>query len=167
MSDIAIAQPQPAPIAPKSVREPRISKRLRQAIDLLAKGRSLTQKAAAEACGLTAEHLSRSLRKDHVRAFLTRRTRETIAVGALRAGERVVELIDSGSEHVSLDASKHILAIEGIRPPADAQAVVNVNISPGYVINMNSPRPTERRLSEPAVIDAKPLIQQASVEHDE
>ena len=32
-----------------------------------------------------------------------------------------VELLDAGSEHVSLDATKHMLGIAGIKPAADAQ----------------------------------------------
>jgi hypothetical protein len=52
-------------------------------------------------------YLSEALRKPHVRMFVERRTRETIANGSLRASARLVELLDASSEHVSLDASKH------------------------------------------------------------
>jgi tyrosine-protein phosphatase YwqE len=141
MSDIALAEPQArqiAPIAAKPAKKERISKRLAQAIDLLAKGRAITQKAAAEAVGMNAEHLSRSLKKEHVRVFLAQRMRSTIALGALRASERVIELVDADSEHVSLDAARHVLAIEGIKPAETSQVSVNVNVSPGYVIDLSN-----------------------------
>lgn len=93
-------------------------------------------KAAAERVGMAREHLSRSLRLPHVQVLIARKSRETIAVGALRAAGRVIELVDSESEHVSLDASKHILAIEGIKPRADAQVSVNIDIKAGYVIDL-------------------------------
>jgi hypothetical protein len=38
---------------------------------------------------------------------------------------------------VSLDASKHVLAIEGIRPPDQGQVSVNVGVSVGYVIDLS------------------------------
>jgi hypothetical protein len=47
-----------------------------------------------------------------------------------------VELIDAGSEHVSADVSKHTLAIAGIKPTADAQVSVNIDIKAGYVIDL-------------------------------
>jgi hypothetical protein len=57
-------------------------------------------------------------------------------IGVLRASKRVMELVDAESEHVSLDASKHVLAIEGIKPRADAQVSVNIDIKAGYVIDL-------------------------------
>jgi len=62
--------------------------------------------------------------------------RENIAIGGLRASARLVELIDSESDHVSADVSKHTLAIAGIKPRADAQVSVNIDIKAGYVIDL-------------------------------
>jgi len=73
----------------------------------------------------------------HVEAFIARESRKTIAHGKMRASARLLELVDASSEHVSLDASKHVLAIEGIRPPDQGQVSVNVGVSVGYVIDLS------------------------------
>jgi hypothetical protein len=83
--------------------------------------------------------------------FIARKMRQTIAIGALRASSRLVELIDGASEHVSLDASKHALAIEGIKPTHDAQVSVNIDIKAGYVIDLRD----EPRDVTPGAIDAR------------
>jgi len=81
-------------------------------------------------------HLSRQLKQPHIQVFIARAARQNIQIGVLRASKRVMELVDADSEHVSLDASKHILAIEGIKPRADAQVSVNIDIKAGYVIDL-------------------------------
>jgi hypothetical protein len=68
--------------------------------------------------------------------FIARAARQNIQLGVLRASNRVIELIDAASEHVGLDASKHVLAIEGIKPTAEAQVSVNIDIKAGYVIDL-------------------------------
>jgi hypothetical protein len=114
---------------------------LRHAIDLLHRGECKDIKAAAERAGMAREHLSRSLRLPHVQVFIARKSRETVAFGALRASARLVELIDAGSEHVSADVSKHALAIAGIKPTQAAQVSVNIDIKAGYVIDLtDSPK---------------------------
>lgn len=82
--------------------------------------------------------------------FIERRTRETIANGTLRASARLVELLDASSEHVSLDASKHLLAIEGIKPAAAPTTNVNLNVTCGYVIDLSDDPPAK-------VVDVTPL----------
>jgi hypothetical protein len=121
----------------KPVKERRVSKRIAEAVRLLLTGECKTQKAAAERVGMNETYLSEALRKPHIRVFIERRTRETIANGSLRASARLVELLDASSEHVSLDASKHLLAIEGIKPAAEPIANVNVNVRAGYVIMLD------------------------------
>jgi hypothetical protein len=121
----------------KPIRERRVSKRIAEVVRLLLTGECKTQKAAAARVGMNETYLSEALRKPHIRMFVERRTRETIANGTLRASARLVELLDAGSEHVSLDASKHLLAIEGIKPSADPSTLVNINIKAGYVIDLS------------------------------
>jgi hypothetical protein len=133
----------------KLVRERRVSKRIAEAVRLLLTGECKTQKAAAERVSMNEGYLSEALRKPHVRVFIERRTRETIANGTMRASARLVELIDAGSEHVSADVSKHMLAIAGIKPTAEPAALVNINIRAGYVIDL-SDDPTTK------VIDVTP-----------
>jgi hypothetical protein len=77
------------------------------------------------------------MQRSHIQAFIARKSRENIQRGVLRASHRIVDLIDASSEHVSLDASKHVLAIEGIRPPDQGQVSVNVGVSVGYVIDLS------------------------------
>jgi hypothetical protein len=137
----------------KPARERRVSKRIAEAVRLILTGEVRTQKAAAERVGMNAGHLSEALRKPHVRVFIERRTRETIANGTLRASARLVELLDASSEHVSLDASKHLLAIEGIKPAAQPTTSVNVNIRAGYIVDL-SPDPGE-------IIDVTPTPRKA------
>lgn len=133
--------PTAAPIEQKAEKTKRVSKRLTDAIRLLASGECKTQKAAAERVGMNYTHFCEALRKPHVRVFIERECRESIASGTLiRARARLHELLDAGSEHVSLDATKHVLAIAGIKPSPDAQVSVNVDIKAGFVIDLSEPR---------------------------
>jgi hypothetical protein len=64
---------------------------------------------------------------------------------------RLLELIDAGSEHVSFDASKHVLAIAGIKPAAEPQVSVNLEIRAGYVIDLrDDPAPALRVVEQKA-----------------
>jgi predicted DNA-binding protein (UPF0251 family) len=130
-------------------KEPRISKRMQQALSLLAT-KGVNQREAAKLAGISEFHLSRELKKPQIQVFIARRARQNIQLGVLRASARINELVDGDSEHVSLDASKHILAIEGIKPRADAQVSVNIDIKAGYVIDLtDSPKAvTDTRLTQ-------------------
>jgi lambda repressor-like predicted transcriptional regulator len=127
--------PVPTPDDAISVKEARISKRLKKVLTLLAT-KGMTQREAAKQGGMTEAYLSTALRKPQIQVFIARTIRQTVAIGALRASTRLVELIDAGSEHVSADVSKHTLAIAGIKPSADAQVSVNIDIKAGYVIDL-------------------------------
>lgn len=123
-----------APLKP--VKEKRIPPKISQIVDWLLTGACKNQQAACERANLDPSYVSRELRKVHVQAFIARRTRETIDAGTMRAAARLVELCDATSEHVSLDASKHTLAIKGIRPPDQGQVSVSVGVSVGYVLKL-------------------------------
>jgi hypothetical protein len=137
----------------KPAPERRVSKRLAEAVRLLLTGEVKTQKAAAERVGMNETYLSEALRKPHVRVFMERRVRETIANGTLRASARLVELLDASSEHVSLDASKHMLALNGHQPPSGPAALVNINIQAGWVIDL---RTDEEIAAQARVVDVTP-----------
>ena len=124
---------------PETSKPTRISKRIAEVVRLLTTGECTTQKAACERVGMNASHVSEQLKKPHVRVFIERRARETIAAGMMRASARLNELVDAGSEHVSLDATKHLLGIAGIKPAADPQLAVNIDIRAGYVIDLSEP----------------------------
>lgn len=137
-----IVAEQAAPSEQKPQRERRVSRRVAEAVRLLVTGECATQRAAAERSGLTPGHLCEMLKKPHVRVFVERRARETIAAGMMRASARLNQLVDAGSEHVSLDATKHVLALAGIKPASDAQVSVNIDIKAGYVIDLSDdPKP--------------------------
>ena len=123
-------------IAAKPERQPRIPPKISQIVDWLVTGACKNQQAACDRAKLDPSYVSRELRKVHVRVFMERRARETIANGTMRASARVIELLDASSDHVSFEASKHVLAIAGIKPAADAQVSVNIDIKAGYVIDL-------------------------------
>lgn len=137
MSALAQIEQPRAPAATKPGRRPRIPPRIAEAVRLLTTGECKTQKAAAERAGLNVTYLCEALKKPNVQVFIDHETRKTIAAGKMRASARLLELIDAQSEHVSLDATKHTLAIEGIKPPDNGSQVnVNVGVSVGYVIDI-------------------------------
>jgi hypothetical protein len=124
----------------KTAKEPRISKRLREAIRLLTTPECKTQRAAAQKLGMSETYLCEALKKPEIRMFIERSARQTVGLAVLRASHRTVELIDSDSPHVSLDASKHVLAIAGIKPSADANVSVNVGVNVGWIIDLTNGR---------------------------
>jgi hypothetical protein len=127
-----------------------IPKKVRNAIEVYVSGRAKTITAAAEQAGLSREYLSRSLSEPHIAEHLRQKAARTVAMGAGRAAARVMELIDAESEHVSFDASRHILSIAGIKPAPDGASLnVNLNIRAGYVIDLGAPG------DRPPVIDLK------------
>lgn len=138
-STSAVSVQDQAPAEQITTKPARIAPRIRQVVALLVSGECKTQKAAAERVGLHPDYVCRELKKPQVRVFIERAARETIANGTMRASARLVELLDAGSEHVSLDASKHMLAIAGIKPSMDAQVSVNVDIKAGFVIDLSEP----------------------------
>jgi hypothetical protein len=131
----------PADVDAVPVKERRVSRRMREFIHLVVTGECATQKAACERIGLHPGSIARELRKAHVRVFMERATRDSIASGMMRAGARLNELINASSEHVSADVSKHVLAIAGIKPAADTQVSVNIDIKAGYVIDLTDDMP--------------------------
>lgn len=122
---------------PGTARNQRIPKRVRHAVDLLLSGKVATQKAAAEQAGISPEHLSRSLRKDQVQQYMASATRRTIIQAQAAAAGTLTNLLEAGSEHVRLEASKLLLSLNGIRPPDREGVQVNVNVTPGYIIDLS------------------------------
>ena len=135
-------------IKPKPSKEWRPSRKIREAIALLCSGACKNQKAAAERVGIHPGHLSRELGRDETRVYYTREARKSIAAGTMRASARLLELIDSDSQHVSFDATKHLLAIENIRPP-DQGATLNINTTTfvGATITNATPHAERERIA--------------------
>jgi hypothetical protein len=57
-----------------------------------------------------------------------------------------MELLDSASEHVRNDASAFVLGLAGIKPKADAQVSVNIDIKAGYVIDLTDAAPASKMI---------------------
>jgi hypothetical protein len=135
----------------------RIPPRVRDAINELVYGREKTITAAAEKVGLSRERLSRALSEPHIAEHLRTSAAKVVGLASGRAAARLAELIDAGSEHVSFDASKHVLAIAGIKPATDPQLNVNIELKAGYVIDLSEPgEPAAKIVGGVAkVIDAK------------
>jgi hypothetical protein len=140
MSDIATLEPTPAQSAPVPAKRERIPPRVKRAIEALVTGEVKLQKEAAKLVGLSDTYLCGALKKPAAEAFYARRSREIIRGATMRASARAVQLLDAASEHVSADMTKHLLAINGIKPAESSQVSVNVAISPGYVIDLRDPR---------------------------
>lgn len=123
---------------PQSAKPVRIPRRVRQAIDLLLTGECTTQKAAAQRIKMAPETLCRYLKKPATRVFIAQRTRETIDQAQMPAAGTLVKLLDANSEHVRGDIAKHLLAIAGITPPERRGPMVQVNVSPGYIVRLKN-----------------------------
>jgi hypothetical protein len=156
--DIAPIEQQTTPAPQKPSKERRIPARVARAIELLLTGEVTTQKAAAERVGLNAQHLSKMLQRDYIRVFCERRARQTISAGLMRASSRLNELVDAGSEHVSLDATKHLLGIAGIAPAPTASVNVNIELKAGYVIDLSERNPGNEQIVEHIQGDVCPPV---------
>ncbi len=133
----------PAAIDPRMVdgrngKPRKVSRRVAEAVRLILSGEVTTIKASAIRVGLHPNYLSGYLAGPVGREYLARERAKTITEGSLRGARRVVELIDANSEHVSLDASRLALAIEGVKPADDARVSVSVDVRAGYVIDIGS-----------------------------
>ena len=113
-------EPVPVPNTNEQVpgKPKRIPPKIRQIIDWLISGACKNQQAACERANLDPSYVSQELRKVHVRVFIENKARETLAAGMMRAPARLLQLMDSDSDHVSLDAVKHELALSSSRSPS-------------------------------------------------
>src|ERR1700722_6320160 len=102
-----------------------IPKKIKAACDAIISGQAKTVTDAAALAGISREYLSRQLGEPHVQEHLRQKAARNVAIASGRASARIGELIDAGSEHVSFDASKHVLAIAGIKPVGESP--INLN----------------------------------------
>jgi hypothetical protein len=156
MSALAPIEHASAPAAQQTVKPPRISARIRRVAELVTSGECATVKAACERVGIHPDYAYRELKKPQVQVFIEQRARQTIAAGTMRASARLLGLIDASSEHVSLDATKHVLGIANIRPPESGVNLnINNNIQVGYVIDLTPQQPGARTIEHEAQNDAQ------------
>lgn len=137
MSGLALKHRDPAQIPPDLRKKPRAPAKVSHALDLLLTGEATTQKAAAQAAGISPEHLNRWINKPAGRVFIAMKAREALDKAQLPAVGTLVRLLNAKSEHVQGDIAKHISAIAGFSPPSERHGVqVNVNVTPGYIVKL-------------------------------
>jgi hypothetical protein len=160
---MSIHRPETVPPAVPATRTPHpkarpIPRKVRDAIELIVSGACKTKQAAADRVGMPRESLSRWLHKPSGAEALRARTAHEVASSAGRAAARLTKLLDSSSQKVSLEAVKYSLGVAGIKPAADAQVNVNIELKAGYVIDLSEPGEPAAKLvgGEAKVIDAKP-----------
>ena len=121
----------------------RVSRRVAEAVRLITSGEVTTIKASAVRVGLHPNYLSGYLAGPVGRAFLARERAKTIQNASLRAARRLEELIDADSEHVSLDASRLTLGLEGVVVEERRHVDIGGALQVGYVIDLSPPTAEE------------------------
>jgi hypothetical protein len=154
-------RPETAPPAVPATTTPRPKTRkppprVRAAIEALVTGQVRTIKAAAAKVGLSRERLSRAFSEPHVRHALRERVDREVALTSGRAAARLSRLIDSGSERVAFEATRFSLGVAGIKPAADAQVNVNIELKAGYVIDLSERDEPAAKIIGGQVVDDKP-----------
>jgi hypothetical protein len=117
----------PANSAPKPVKKPRLSKKLRQAIDLWLRGKVSYRKDAAIKAGLTPDYFSRAINKPVIRSLIREWAEQNITDATIRASSRVLELLDGGSEHVAGKVALRLLESGKLIAPAGFGTAVQIN----------------------------------------
>jgi hypothetical protein len=149
-----------APLAPLLRPESKlrvIPRKVHQAIELIATGRVKSIKAAAERVGYARETLSKHLSRPECTDAMKARAAKEVALGSGRAAARLNEIMEGPSAKAALDAVKYSLGVAGIKPAADSQVNVNLEIRAGYVIDLSEPDRPMKIVSggEAKAIDAK------------
>jgi hypothetical protein len=135
---------------------PRITKKIRAAIDAFVHGDAKNITAAAEKAGLTRSHLSRELGRPHIAKYLHEKVFRNLTINGAKAGATKVQLLDSANDMVRDRASSFILGLTGIVPASSSDVVrsgggaragwvidLSDEQSPGVVIHIVSPAPRQ------------------------
>lgn len=156
-SSPAVAEPAARPTVPQRKARP-IPKKIRNAIEAMLAGKAKNLTTAAKAAGISREYLSRTLsaRPDIV-IWAQNRAARVLGIGASVAAAKMLALIHSSSQRVGFEASRHVLALAGLKPASDASVSVNVGIElrAGYVIDLSERDGPPMKVVSPA-IDADP-----------
>lgn len=137
---------------------PRITKRMRHALELYITGEAKTQAAAADKAGLSRERFCRALKQGHIQAFITQRSAEMFSALLPKAVRALDMVLDGGNEGARLNGALAVLRQHGIVSQDGPSVAVTVN-APGYVIDLSG----GRQIAEQPIIDANALSQQADV----
>ncbi|QIB35811.1 hypothetical protein [Ancylobacter pratisalsi] len=117
-------------------KKPRISARMRRAVDALISGEAPTQKAAAELAGLSREHFNREMQKPHLRALVIQRTGEMFSTLLPKAFQALVQVLGGDNRAAQLQGALTVLRQFGIVSQDTAAVSVSLN-APGYVIDLS------------------------------
>ena len=147
MTGLAKISRLPGPADPSSLidgrtgKKKRVTRKVAKAIGLMLEGVTPTLTGAAGQVDMHPDSLSRALKQPHVKIYLDDRTRALLDSGKTIAAGRLMQLINAESEHVSLDATKLTLGINGIKPTEHGVNIsINNNVTPGYIIDLRNPR---------------------------
>jgi hypothetical protein len=124
-------------------KEPRIGRKIKQAVSLLLDGSCSSQRAVCERLGMSETYLSRAMKQDKIQVFMSRAADKAMANGKLAATATAIRLVTSAkSEHVQLQASEFILALNG-RHASPTAPGVNIHVGDGaktgFIIQLASP----------------------------
>jgi hypothetical protein len=123
-------------------RKVRISSRVKVAIDAMVMG-GLSRPDAAKHAGIEDNTLYIALRKPEVLQYRSAQMEVMRTSESSRTFARIAKLADNAdSEHVRLDASKHLGALDGISPVTKSESTINhKGLGPGLTIIMSQPEP--------------------------
>jgi hypothetical protein len=132
--------PAPAPpTLPRKKKKKIVPKKVRAAVELLAKPK-IPVAVAARHVGLTRQYLDKMLGMPHVEEYYEKKKRRNVAVAGIRAAAKIGELVDSDSAKVALEASKFALGVTGIKVASDTQVNVSLSVQAGWVIDLSNSR---------------------------
>lgn len=115
---------------------PRISRRMRHAIELYVTGQAKTQAAAAEQAGLSRERFCRALKERHIQAFIVQRSTEMFAALLPKAVRALDLVLDGDNKAAQLSGALAVLRQHGLISPDSPQVSLTMQI-PGYVIDLS------------------------------
>jgi hypothetical protein len=122
-----------------------LSARFGKAFEVLCDGASPS--LAALASGMSERHIYRMLARPEIKALLDERAHDIIKRAGPMAASRLVALAQQDeSKAVAVDATKHILGIRNIRPPAASP--VQVNVTTMFDVDLGDDEPTRGRVVE-------------------
>lgn len=138
----------------------RISKKLREVIDLLLTGSVTTQRAAADRVGMNEKHVSEQFQRQHVLEYIKVRSAKHLTAGTLRATARMLSLLDAASEHVQYKAAEYALGVAGIAPAAAPAIAINVDVKAGWIIDISDDKQPMR------IVSPTPVAAPKTIEHE-
>lgn len=109
------------PGRPKGARNRKLNPKVERAIEIIEdcidKGQDIVIANIAQAVGLQRQALSKAVHREDIAARFAAKARSKLGGATmLRAASRMSRLIDAESENLQFEASRHVLAIAGIKP---------------------------------------------------